>query len=421
MSHATHHDPRSIITPDAFDVAEELLGMPLAKPGRRFWALMIDFVVVGMITLVTQDFGFVLGAVAATFFIRAGFKRTPVKGSVFNRAMRASVGCFGVFLALITATLWWAVGFDFSGDEGDDTSAIPGIVAGGSSNPLAAAVGAIATNALEVAFENSDDLEEAEDEFLDFVEGAEEFGVPREQILGIVIAAIPDDASWAEAAEDRFATLLGEDDGATTPEDRSLRATLEAEVADLSPGAALNSYAALLASDADDDEATLTRDVLRARVITEVARDTLAALERHIDNLEDARSDDRSQLAAAQAALDEANSSGFFNLLRSWAAEIGFGSAWASLYLTVFLSWWNGQTVGKKLMGLRVVRLDGEPITWWTAFERAGGYAAGFATGLLGFAQVYWDANRQGIHDRIVGTVVVLEGAEKVTDWESAL
>jgi uncharacterized RDD family membrane protein YckC len=27
----------------------------------------------------------------------------------------------------------------------------------------------------------------------------------------------------------------------------------------------------------------------------------------------------------------------------------------------------------------------------------------------LGFAQVYWDANRQGIHDKITGTVVVDE------------
>jgi uncharacterized RDD family membrane protein YckC len=89
--------------------------------------------------------------------------------------------------------------------------------------------------------------------------------------------------------------------------------------------------------------------------------------------------------------------------------------------MTVVLSWWNGQTVGKKLMRIRVVRLDGEPITWWIAFERAGGYAAGFATGLLGFAQVYWDANRQGIHDRIVGTVVVIEGAKKIKNWESAL
>ena len=51
----------------------------------------------------------------------------------------------------------------------------------------------------------------------------------------------------------------------------------------------------------------------------------------------------------------------------------------------------------------------------------SGNFYMGFATGLLGFAQVYWDANRQAIHDRICGTVVVLDGAEKVLDWEEAL
>ena len=68
-----------------------------------------------------------------------------------------------------------------------------------------------------------------------------------------------------------------------------------------------------------------------------------------------------------------------------------------------------------------MLRLDGGPITWWVAFERAGGYAAGLATGLLGFLQIYWDANRQAIHDRIVGTVVALDPPDKVLDWESAL
>jgi uncharacterized RDD family membrane protein YckC len=54
-----------------------------------------------------------------------------------------------------------------------------------------------------------------------------------------------------------------------------------------------------------------------------------------------------------------------------------------------------------------VVRLDGSPLGLWFSLERFGGYAAGVATGLLGFVQVYWDPNRQGIHDRIARTVVV--------------
>lgn len=40
---------------------------------------------------------------------------------------------------------------------------------------------------------------------------------------------------------------------------------------------------------------------------------------------------------------------------------------------------------------------------------RFGGYAASIATGLVGFLQVLWDANRQGLHDRIAGTVVLRE------------
>jgi hypothetical protein len=96
----------------------------------------------------------------------------------------------------------------------------------------------------------------------------------------------------------------------------------------------------------------------------------------------------------------------------------GFGT----IYLTVFTAWWGGQTPGKKLLGVRVLRLDGKPIGWWDAFERAGGYAAGFATGLLGFAQVFWDPNRQAIPDRVSSTVVVREGAPRAPGkWARAV
>ena len=87
--------------------------------------------------------------------------------------------------------------------------------------------------------------------------------------------------------------------------------------------------------------------------------------------------------------------------------DLGIGLGWAALYFSVFSAWWNGQTPGKKLLGIRVVQLDGTPISLWEAFERYGGYGAGFATGLLGFMQVWWDPNRQAIHDKIAETVVI--------------
>lgn len=88
--------------------------------------------------------------------------------------------------------------------------------------------------------------------------------------------------------------------------------------------------------------------------------------------------------------------------------DLGIGLGWAALYFTVFPAWWNGQTPGKKALGIRVVQLDGTPISLWEAFERCGGYGAGLATGLLGFMQVWWDPNRQAIHDKIAETVVIV-------------
>ncbi|GMR11819.1 MAG: hypothetical protein BMS9Abin29_0004 [Gemmatimonadota bacterium] len=100
--------------------------------------------------------------------------------------------------------------------------------------------------------------------------------------------------------------------------------------------------------------------------------------------------------------------------------DIGFGLGWWTMYFAILMPLMKGQTPGKKALGIRVVRLDGQTVTWWHAFERAGGYAAGFATGFLGFLQIYWDPNRQAIHDKIAGTVVIRDGAPKVQGlWDA--
>lgn len=94
-------------------------------------------------------------------------------------------------------------------------------------------------------------------------------------------------------------------------------------------------------------------------------------------------------------------------LLGGIADDLGIGFGWTALYFTAFLALANGQTPGKRVLGIQVIRLDGRPIGWWIAFERFGGYAASIWTGLLGFLQIFWDRNRQGIHDKIAETVVI--------------
>ena len=68
---------------------------------------------------------------------------------------------------------------------------------------------------------------------------------------------------------------------------------------------------------------------------------------------------------------------------------------------------WKGTTVGGVVLKLQVVRIDGGPVTFLVAIVR--GIAAAFSTVVLflGFFWILWDRDKQGWHDKIVGTVVL--------------
>lgn len=113
--------------------------------------------------------------------------------------------------------------------------------------------------------------------------------------------------------------------------------------------------------------------------------------------------------AASYSMLDKLKNSDYslIKWIKGILADFGLGFGWAMLYFTFFISWNKGQTIGKLLTGIRVVQLDNQPITLWAAFSRQGGYGAGLATGLIGFAQILWDPNRQAIQDKVASTVVL--------------
>ena len=107
--------------------------------------------------------------------------------------------------------------------------------------------------------------------------------------------------------------------------------------------------------------------------------------------------------------------------LSLWVEDVGLGLGWTIAYFSLLPVWWNGQTLGKRLLGLRVVELTGKPLTPMLAFKRYGGYAAGMATGMFGFAQIFWDGNRQAIQDKTAHTVVVdLKRAPRGVDMAAA-
>ncbi len=95
------------------------------------------------------------------------------------------------------------------------------------------------------------------------------------------------------------------------------------------------------------------------------------------------------------------------DLLIAFLGDFGIIIGWVGFYYILNLEYFNGQTVGKKIFGIKVCRLDGKDINMWSSFERFSGYLAGFFTGYIGFIQVFWDKNRQMIQDKIAETVVI--------------
>ena len=68
---------------------------------------------------------------------------------------------------------------------------------------------------------------------------------------------------------------------------------------------------------------------------------------------------------------------------------------------------WKGTTIGGIVLGLKIVRLDGQPLTFLVALVRAFAGAFSLIVLFLGFLWVIWDKEKQGWHDKIAGTVVV--------------
>lgn len=71
----------------------------------------------------------------------------------------------------------------------------------------------------------------------------------------------------------------------------------------------------------------------------------------------------------------------------------------------------SGQTPGKRILGVRVMRADGERLRLRNAVLRQIGYWIS-AIMFLGYLWVLFDSRRQGFHDKIGGTIVTYSWPE---------
>jgi uncharacterized RDD family membrane protein YckC len=78
------------------------------------------------------------------------------------------------------------------------------------------------------------------------------------------------------------------------------------------------------------------------------------------------------------------------------------------VYYWYFLTRQNGQTPGKNLMKIRVIKTDGQPLSDSDAILRYIGYYINSAVIMLGWIWALFDAEKQGWHDKIAQTYVVI-------------
>lgn len=364
---ADEDDPRHWLTETGFRVDQDLLGRPLAHPLRRLAALLLDLAAVGGIVLSKVISPWLFALVGGWLLWRVADPeadiRLPSEG--LRIAFRvAALGTAGVAAVVMVAGMFG--GGETAGSEAAESAAAPDSAAAAvrslrSAGSVDSAVERAAGHALELyrggapRDEVAARLEELLEETAE--EGAGGWSSSWEQVRDRALARLDSAASRRAAVRDSLRTSLA----------AALRERDTARVTDLA--------SRLLGAPRPPGSRQL-----RARV-------------EHLESeLERARRPP-SVLEAAWGTLN----------------DFGLGLGWLGTYFTAFLTLWRGRTPGKRLLGIRVVRIDGEPVTTWDAFSRFGGYAAGVLTGLLGFAQVLWHPNRQGVHDRIAGTVVIEE------------
>lgn len=371
MTASAARDPREIVTPDAFSVAPELLGTPLARPWRRGVAMLVDLVLIG---LLSRAGWFFLGLAIAFLLFRRALR--PAVSLVGAGSRWLTYGSLGTLVLAVTLAGGWAT--HCSGDGPTASIAEAGRV-------LEVGLGdAGGTVADVIALSRAETEPEFREAAASFVERLSRQGADPEQIRdALEDFAREKGTPWARETVDEVLA------GAETLEEPEMPRGADSLV---------HAYAAALQAGDSVRAAALQPEVAEV-----LAAERLAGQERRIEQLQSRNADLERQLGAA------AEEPSLISMLLGFADEVGIGFGWAGLYFTLFVALWRGRTPGKRLARIRVVRLDGKPIGWWVAFNRFGGYAASIFTGLLGFVEMFWDDNRMALHDRIASTVVVRE------------
>ena len=126
-------------------------------------------------------------------------------------------------------------------------------------------------------------------------------------------------------------------------------------------------------------------------------------------------------LSGFDAYSAEATASELFQEMPKWTMAILIVVVFLIFagYFVVFEWLWNGQTPGKRLLKLRVIREDGRPITLWEAaarnllriFDAMPGFVLPVYS--VGLISIFLNRRDQRVGDMFAGTVVVRERTDE--------
>jgi uncharacterized RDD family membrane protein YckC len=124
---------------------------------------------------------------------------------------------------------------------------------------------------------------------------------------------------------------------------------------------------------------------------------------------------------ASRAVQENGGAYGMFQQMPKWTLAILIIVVFLIFagYFVVFEWLWNGQTPGKRLLKLRVIREDGRPVTFWEAlarnllriFDTFPGFVIPIYS--IGLITVFMSRRDQRIGDLFAGTVVIRERTDE--------
>tara|TARA_R110000744_G_scaffold218481_1_gene337261 strand:+ start:11620 stop:12939 length:1320 start_codon:yes stop_codon:yes gene_type:complete len=380
-------ETREILTPFAFKIDKSLFGISLAVPWQRAMALSVDLV---LVALLSGAPGELLAVLVAITLFNIGSKKRAKKSGKISGLKETALRIFAaliVFVILIDFLPKFFTHVDTFNNRVEQAGQNQDSVSGNKSSQSNKQgttekdnndfIKATLTLAASVAISHSE---------------CEQYSCWQELSEGLSSAYA--EQTTSSAGMKKFNTYLIDNIASNSHLTPKKMTQLSGHLQKLHEN-----------NESQQQTATPKIDENNMPTIAEKAKGISENIETKIDNLTALNEKDKGEPADVELPNPAVYKG--FAWLQGLVEDLGLGFGWAAFYFTMFTALWYGQTPGKRLFNIRVVQLDGTPLSIWDSFGRYGGYGAGIATGLLGFAQIYWDPNRQAIQDKISSTIVV--------------